>query len=403
MKIIKSLLAVCCCAILLVCNASFATEDLLELRYTISDSDKNIDGLDNPRMAKFSPDGSTLFVVSGDDNSLAIFDVHANDSLALKHIYKNKAFPQYRLEGASDVAVLNDGTKVLATSFYDGALSVFSKNKAGEYQFSQSISDNLSAERVFISKESIGKLDTLGLLGAWEVAKSSDGRQVFVASYMSNTIVLFKVTADGEVQFDRAITSDFSSDIDLGNPVSIVYSTAKSELIVAGFEKHKITVLSQLPSGKYVVKQQIENDKVGVKNLLNPQKMILSDDGSFLYVVSSGSNAIVAFKRINGQFEYLQSITNADIGSGLAGAGSLAISKEQQYLFAAGESDLGLLIFDIANDGQLSFNHKFTGDADNMLGGISSINLSSNSGKLVLTMAAKDTLHILALKEKKAP
>ena len=398
MKLIKLVSLLTCCIMMLITTDSLATSNKPMLIYSLSDGDKGVDGLNNPRMARFSDDASRLFVVSGDDNSLAIFDVHEDYSLTLNQVFKNQVSSQYKLEGASDLVLLNDSSKVAVTSFYDGALSVFDSAKGGDYKFVNAFSDNLPAEQVFKSELFDETQDKLGLLGAWGAAKSGDNKQVFVASYKSNTIALFDVNAKNELAFNRLITDDFQHSVDLGNPVSVAYSHYTRELIIAGFEKHKVTVLSQLSSGKFAVRQKIANDAQGVKSMLNPQKLALSSEGKFLYVASAGSNTITVFNRVKGQFSHLQTISNSDIGgAGLNGVGSLAISAGGKQLLAAGESDIGLLIFDIDRSGRLNFDRKVGAD-NQLLSGISSIDITKNDKYAVMTLAKKDAIHILSLK-----
>jgi len=396
LRLINIKLLIGCFVLILFSEHSLAMDAKLNVIHTVSDSDKNIDGLDNPRIAKFSADNSQLFIVSGDDNSLAIFDVNQDYTLSLSQVFKSNEFPQQKLEGASDLVTINDSSIVFVASFYDGALSVFDKEQGGKFQFTKAFSDGLSPERVFKSKEPVGTLDNLGLLGAWSVTKSRDGKQVFVAGYMSNTVSLFDMTSSHELKFNRVITNDLPNDIDLGNPVNVVYAQHSSELIISGFEKHKITILSQLDDDKFIVKQQIENAQNGVCNLVNPQKIVLSEDGLYLYVASAGSDSIIVFKRSKDGFSCLQSITPSEVSSGLKGVGSLAISKNGKYLFAGGENDIGLLVFKIVNSGALEFEQHFTAENDKVRS-ISSINLSSDGKYLVVTSSKDDEVHILKL------
>lgn len=380
--------------------AANSTLESLQLTQILKDDYDGVDGLGNPRSVKILLDNSKVFVSSGDDNAFAIFNIDNNFNLAFSQIFKNSSANINGLEGASGVTYLDQGDQVVVTGFYDGALTQFSKNK-NSYQFNKTISDGLHYERVFKSDVSVGKLDTLGLLGAWDVIKTHNEKQLLVASYMSNAVAIFDITSDGQILFNRAIKDARPLENSLGKPVSLALSSLNDELYVLGFDNHQLTIFDRKDGGELLVKQVIKNGVAGVEQFVNPQKIVVSPEGKFLYVACSGSNAIVVFqKKETGQYAFVQAVNNSDIGgSGLEGASSLAILADGSKIYAAGEAGHGLYLFSAGVDGRLSFKSKLLNVSDNELMKISSITLTNDNQHLLVATGKSNSLFVFKIKK----
>lgn len=381
-------------------DASYASgiEDL-QLIQVLKDDVNDFDGLGNPRSVKVISDNSKVFVSSGDDNALAVFNLDENFKLTFSQVFKNTATNINGLEGASGVTYFDLGNEIVVTGFYDGALTKFSRNN-NSYRFNQFISDGLSYERVFDSNVPIGKLDSLGLLGAWNIVKANNEKQLFVASYMSNAISILDVMEDKKVIFNRVIKDAKPLSNDLGKPIAIALSPLNNELYVLGFDGHQLTIYDRDPSGDLLAKQVLKNDIAGVKQFINPQEIVVSPNGKFLYVACAGSNSIVVFHKLDtGQFTFLQAINNSDIGgSGLEGASSLAISSDGLKIYAAGESGSGLYLFSVKADGRLSYKNKLVNVHDDELNGISSITLTDDNRHLLVATGKSNSLFVFKIK-----
>lgn len=372
----------------------------LQLIQILKDGVNGVDGLGNPRSVKVLLDNSKVFVTSGDDNAFAIFNVDNNFNLTFSQIFKNSSANINGLEGASGVAYLEQGDQVVVTGFYDGALTQFSKNK-NSYRFNKTISDGLHYERVFNSDLPVGKLDTLGLLGAWDAIKTHNEKQLLVASYMSNAVVVFDIISDGRILFNRAIKDARPLENSLGKPVSLALSSLNDKLYVLGFDNHQLTIFDRKGGGELLVKQVIKNGVAGVEQFVNPQKIVVSPEGKFLYVACSGSNAIVVFeKKETGKYAFVQTVNNSEMGgSGLEGASSLAISADGSKIYAAGEAGHGLYLFSAGIDGRLSFKNKLLSVRDNELKKISSITLTSDNQHLLVATGKGNSLFVFKIKQ----
>lgn len=387
----------------------------------LTDNEAGVDGLDNPRAVKISPDGTHAAVVSGDDNSLAIFDIDDDFTLSFNRVFKNNTYGVIGLEGASQVAFHPSGNKFFVASFYDSALVVFERNEGNQYRFKQSLSDGLSFDRIFKDPEPLGALDTLGLLGAWDVVVSDDGQQIFTASYKSNALSVFETSvfdvSGGDNHSDGSVLANRveGGELGLGGAVGLALSGDNTLLAVTGFDEHMLTLYNRTTDGELELSQILRGGDTWIPQLVNPQVVKFSPDGHYIYVACAGGDAIVVFNRVEtkaGDTEYalLQTVTDEEVEGGLKGAGSLAVSPDGKRLFVAGEADTGVIVLRRGSDGRLRLESKLlTTDqvisslaidssiVANVLQGISSLQLSKDGQYLLVTLAKQDSLSVLKL------
>lgn len=383
------------------CDSASATQ--LQIKQVLIDGVDSIDGLDNPRQVKLSPDGSHAFVTSADDNALLILEL--NEQLTPVSLFKNSDNPKFKLEGASGISVIDEGNTVTVASFYDSAISlfkkrefkkrVFTKTQLEKFQFISAYSDNLAYERVFKSNIAITDEDTFGLLGAWDTTVGENETQLFAASFKSNAVSVFNIDSNSLLSFKGKVTLQGTDANSLGNPVTLAYSSSTKTLIVGGYMGNSLSILSYDEDDNLIVKQRIENRKQGITHLINPQKIILSANQNTMYVACSGSGAIVVFEYKEEQWRHLQSITHSDSGgSGLSGVGSVALSGDGKRLYAAGEMDSGLLLFNVNNNGSLIFNRTWQSN-EHKVEGVTSIAATKSGNQLLLTLGKMDALYLL--------
>ncbi len=324
--------------------------------------------------------------------------------MSFNQVFKNSNPDIKGLGGASSVAFISNN-KVVVTGYYDGALTIFSPNKTG-YQYSQMISDGLSYKSSFDSELADEKLDILGLLGAWEVVATNNNKQLLVASYISNAVSIFDIASDDKIVFNHSIKNGMYTDLGLGRPAGLALSPSNNELYVLGFEGDQLTIFARDKIGTFVAKQVLKNGVDGVQQFVNPQKIIVSSSGKYLYVACSGSHSIVVFNKTEeGQYTFLQAMTRSYIsglglnGEGLNGASSLAMSLDGLTLYAAGETGIGLTSLEVLVDGRLQIKNQFSNKMNitEELTEISSITLSGGGRHLLVTTAKSDSLIVFEI------
>ena len=99
---------------------------------SLSDNRDGIDGLDNPRQISISEPDKKLFITSGDDNSLAVFSLDTHYHVNFEQVFKNSDTLIRGLEGASGVVHWNNARHLAVSSFYDGAIALFTQTATNQ-------------------------------------------------------------------------------------------------------------------------------------------------------------------------------------------------------------------------------------------------------------------------------
>lgn len=281
-----------------------------------------------------SPEGSEVFVVSFDDNSLVVWQRNVRTG--------SLSFAQAFLDGTNGVsglfrpvrvAVTPDGGSVYVGAFFGDSLAVFLRNSNG-LTFAQALFG--------------GATGLFGLTQVRGVVVSPDSRFVYVASYGDNAVrALRRNPRDGILE-----PADVLFDLDEGGTVP---------------------------------------------GLVRPSAIALSPDGSVLYVTSSGAGSLVVFTRDSNDGGLRHEATffeGVDGVSGLLDAEAVAVSPEGQHVYVG--SSNGLSQFDW-QAGQLQFVSSLGGEVVGPpeLGGASDLVLTPQGNYAFLSRAGDDTLVVL--------
>ncbi len=382
-------------------HRTYSTQEAIREKQVLEDNKLGVDGLGGARVAELTPDGSKILIASGDDNSLAIFDVDSDFKLSFSQVFKNNSIID-GLDGAVSLAVSSDGRRIYVVSYYDSAVAIFEQDEQDNYQFIKAIRDGLPYEDVFSDKKSVKEKDKLGLLGAYDIAITADNSQLFVASVASNAVSIFDINKNGNVVFNHAIRDRDNTEYGLGGAVNVIFSPNKSQVIVAGFNENAITIFNRDANGVLGHSQTLRNEKDGIKNMIAPQGLAISPNGNYLYAACGGGNAIVVFTRNEqGRYSYIQSISNSDDDvSGFGGAGYVTTSPDGKRVFVASESDNAVVTLAKLNDGTLKVFSVLKSEgikkADE-LNGAASIYVTPDGKHLLVTTGKGDTLIVYSL------
>ena len=380
---------------------SYSTQETMKEKQVLEDNKLGVDGLGGARVAELTPDGKHILVTSGDDNSLAIFNVDSDFELSFSRVFKNNSTID-GLEGAVSLAVSSDGRRIYVVSYYDSAVAVFEQDEQGSYQFIRAIRDGLPYDEIFSDNESLKTKDKLGLLGAYDIAITADNSQLFVASVASNAVSIFDINKNGDVVFNHAIRDGDDTKYGLGGAVNVIITPNDSQVIVAGFNENSITVFNRTANGVLEYSQTLVNGKDGVKNMIAPQGLAISPDGNYLYAACGGGNAIAVFARKDeGRYSYIQSISNSDDDvRGLGGAGYVTTSPDGARVFVASESDNAVVTLAKQNDGTLKILSVVKSEGISKVderNGAASVYVSPDGKYLLVTTGKGDTLIVYSL------
>lgn len=392
--------------------------------HILRQGEDGVEGLDNARAAVVTPDETQLLIASGDDDSVAVFDLDESFKPTLRQVIRsgdlrldNMSDGMDILAGASNLVLSGDGNYAYIVSFYGSSLVVLKRGQDNTWSFHQLLSDGLSPERIFKDPRPIGELDKLGLLGAWDVAITAEPQQVLVTSYKSNSLTVFDVGHDGKAHLRQIFSSHdkllAGDEYGLSGAVGVTVSPDGTQVFASAFEHNSISIFKREASGNLVWLQTISQREQGLDALVNPQSLLVSTDNSWLYVACAGTGSVMAFAREDtGQYQHVQTLTqsvdlgadsSSEFGSGLAlaGAGSLALTSDGNHLFVTAEADGALNYFIRESNGHLVFKHSLqASDSSEEQGkhgeltGASSVLISLNDDFVILTSGEGDALII---------
>ncbi|MBX3415310.1 MAG: beta-propeller fold lactonase family protein [Pirellulales bacterium] len=116
----------------------------------------------------------------------------------------------------------------------------------------------------------------------------------------------------------------------------------------AAYTSSAISVFARDPATGMLTQQQVLQDDVGgVAGIGATRALRISPDGKFLYAAGQNDNSIAIFDRnsLNGQLTYLSSYSNGGVLNGLTAVNAMNISNDGKFLYASSEQNHSLSTF----------------------------------------------------------
>ncbi len=296
-----------------------------------------------------TPDGRHLYVVgSADGGWIATFTrAAASGTLGVVAVTSGDvAGDADGVSGAEAMAASPDGRHLYVASSYD-RVSAFSRSATtGKLQAIASYGDSDGFE---------------GLNNAESVAVSPDGRNVYVASRWPDhaVVVTARDTDTGELDYLETHFDGVGGVDGLFYAAAVTVSPDGRNVYVASYGDDAVVVFTRdLTTGRLSFLEAYFEGVGGVTGLLSARNVIVSPDGEHVYAVSYGEDAVVAFDRDagTGELEFIEAHFNGVDGvTGLAGTPyGMAVSSDGRYLYIASSGAVAAFVRDVAT-GKLSF------------------------------------------------
>jgi len=313
-------------------------------------------GLGNADAVAVSPDGKSVYVASQSDSGVVDFDRNASTgALTYKGCYTSESsgcavdnLPS--MVDAQGVAVSPDGKSVYVTSFSEGSVNHFERNtETGDLTYKDCVSSRSSG---------CGSGDEVpGLSGAWGIAVSPDGKNVYVAANVREAVVSFSRNETTGSLTDEGCLAVHEVGCGAGNnaapgavgPTDITVSPDGDNVYVAGGvtgSSGSLSTFDRSVAGALTYKGCASGAIVacaesGDESLVDATGVAVSPDGKSVYVAAESSNAVTRFDRngTTGVLSYQGCLSGGESGcaendvTGLKGAFGLAVSPDGRSVY----------------------------------------------------------------------
>lgn len=367
------------------------TTGFLTFTQVLENGTNDIDGLGSVVSLVVSPDGNNLYAVGAGDDAVAVFARNiTSGQLTFLEVFKNNENGIEGLDGASSVTASQDGSYIYVTGTYDNALAVFSRNKdTGRLTFLNCFTDSQIGD------------DRLASISS--VAISPDGNHLYIAASSHNSLAVLKQgnhlveIVQGKIvdginfgsyedprEIHGAVWEDLDADgfwnngepfligatvfldlnentwLDVNEPSTTTDPQGEYMFTKLDPKEYSVAMVAPYGSPAWIRSFPPKNGELAFIEVLNSgygnteglngvQSLIVSPEGKNVYAVGNADDSIVVFERdqATGRLNFVEALYDGQSGiEGLGGVSFLTISSDGKHIYAAGSDDDALVVFD---------------------------------------------------------
>ena len=330
-------------------------------------------GLRGPNSLAVSPDGRNVYATSRNSGSITAFRRNGSTG-ALKQLTAgcisgpavSGCQAGRALDGPDVVTISPDGDNVYVGSFFGNALAVFDRKASG------ALSQPTDETGCITDAPTSGCAQGLALDSPEGMAVSGDGKNVYVATAVSNAVLNFArdtstgaltQATDGSGCIVESPLTGCTTGTRIGGANAVAVSPGDDDVYVTSLVSSSLTSFSRSAESIFQL-----SGKTGCvvwlggggctpgRALRAPEGLALSPDGSNVYVTafSSGGVAVMNRDRRTGTVVQktggggcltVQSIAKCRRGRMLAGASSVVVSKNGRHVYATAFNSDAIAVF----------------------------------------------------------
>ncbi len=317
-----------------------ATTGALSFVEVHRDGVNGVDGLAGSESSvTVSPDGGHVYVAGRDSDAIAVFA--RNQVTGRLTFMEAVRATGITLDGVVSVAVSPDGKHVYTAARFGGRLGVFARNA-------------VSGHLTFVQALFNGAAGTAGLNGVFAVTVSPDGAHVYTAAFLDDAVAAFaRNSTTGALTFVEVEKEGLGGAAGLDGASSVLVSPDAKHVYVGAGGGDTVAVFSRNVTTGALTFVEFEADGVGgVDGLNGIGGLVASPYGGRIYAAGQVDDAVAVFDRnpATGALTFVQVRKDGLDGvDGLNGARSVSVSPDGRYLYAAGIDDDALATFAITD------------------------------------------------------
>ncbi|MFC1561843.1 choice-of-anchor D domain-containing protein [candidate division KSB1 bacterium] len=314
-----------------------STTGMLTYEDVYVDGSGGVDGMMDPHGIEVSPDGANVYVAGSGDNAIAVFSRdQATGLLTFMNFHVDGSGGVSGMLEAQDLAISPDGGFIYVTGITSNAIAVFKRNSVtGALEFVEAQVDG-------------GAND--GLLGAWGVTVSPDGKHVYVTARDEHKVSVFaRNQSTGALTFIEVHENGIGGVNGISDVLDVTVSKDGANVYTASYTQHTIAIFDRNSSdGSLTFLEYVKDDSAGVNGLNTVNYLSFSPDNEFLYANGSMDDMVAIFKRnsSSGLLTFIDYVENDSAGvDGLDEVREVIISPDGAHAYTVSFLDNALGVF----------------------------------------------------------
>lgn len=328
----------------------------------------NIIGLGGAVSTVISPDGSSVYAAGFSEQSIITFSRQNNGKLTYIETYTNAT----NLNGINNLTISSDGKFIYAANVFANGISVFSRATDGKLSFIELLKNgvrnadgltqvnslSISNDNKFLYATSnsgvvafsrdlnsglLQFIEIKGVSGATSTALSADNKHLYATASNDNAVQMFsRDTALGRLTLMATYTNGINDIIGLSGAYDVIVSPNGSKVYVAANTDNAIAEFNRdATTGNLTFSKSYFDD-----GLLGVRALAISPDNLKLYAAASNQHALTEFAIISTGLSRKIMLQDSVNGvSGISGISDVIVSPDGQHVYATGLNSSGLGVF----------------------------------------------------------
>jgi len=279
--------------------------------------------LDEARAIAFSPGGEHAYVAAFNDHALVFERDPQSGALNPVQDLMDGEDGVDGLNAAVAVAVSPDGANVYYAANYDHGVSAFQRDPgSGQLTWLQ------------VLKNGLGGVSGLGEPNGLTV--SPDGQNVYVAAELKSVAVFARDPGDGQLAFVHAAKDGVEGTSGLDGAFSVAVSPDGKNLYAAAYKGSGAAFARDPDTGALSFLQNI-----GVSG----RSATVTGDGKHVLVAAGSTLKVYDRDAGTGEITLLQTLQNDDGVQGLSGVRSVVVGPDGETVYTAADSESAVTVF----------------------------------------------------------
>jgi 6-phosphogluconolactonase (cycloisomerase 2 family) len=284
-----------------------------------------------------SPDGLNVYSASLYDREVIVFqrDLRSGVLRPIQTV-RNGLNGIDGMLGPAFILATRDNGNIYIASYVGDALFAFKR-------------DTTNGRLTLVEVQRAGVSRAMGVGAPIAITESDDGKQIYLVSSRDFCLSVFSRDPEtGRLDLLQIKREGISGVRGLGAARALVLTPDGAHLYLVGAEGSMAIFRRDATSGELTFLDSLHEGVGGVQGLAGANGIATSPDGNIIYVASGGAAAVNAFHRDlrNGSLSRIDILRNGIDGvTGLAGARSLVVSPDGSNVYVVSAMDNALTVF----------------------------------------------------------